>query len=237
MNFAIAILSFLSSASHTGFCLPADPASNYSGDSLTLLVRLEYPGAFPDDLRKSSFFMEQLASDFKQRGKKEHKYFQLLREADSSVHYDLVLRFSFYAFTVGDEKSDQSMRLATMKKMETVFDRDAEQHKRQDVDYTADVTHIKRSVDCSISVIMTISRPGDDPAIFDKVFNEKYTWENEYLTFKGDQEALSKDELQLSRNRRQDTPSQKNLYKELLRICYKDVAAEFDSFFKEKKGF
>lgn len=237
MNLAFAILYFLLPACHSDPCFPASPAENYSGDSLTLLIRLEYPDDFSGDLRKNSFFMEQLVADLKQRGKKEHKYFQLFTEEDSSVHYDLVFHFSFYAFTIGDEKNDQSMRLATMKRIETVFDRDDMQHKRQDVDYSADVTHVKRSVDCSISVVMTISRPVDNAALSNKTFNEKYTWENEYLTYKGDKEALTKDELQLSKNRPQDTPSQKNLYKELLRICYKDVAAEFDSFFKEKKGF
>ncbi|MFI5133609.1 MAG: hypothetical protein ACHQEB_04695 [Chitinophagales bacterium] len=181
--------------------------------------------------------MEQLASDFKQRSKKERKYFRLLGEEDSAAHYDLIFNFLFYRFFVSDEKSDQSVRLATMKKIETVFDRESMEHKRQDVDYNADVTRTKKSVDCSTSLAMKISRFSDDTTIFNKSFDEKYIWENEYLTYKGDKEALTREELELSKSRPQDTPSQKNLYKELLKACFKDIAGELDSFLKEKKAF
>jgi hypothetical protein len=236
MNFAFAILSFLSAS----FCskdLFSDLISfKKLNDSVPVLINVNYTADFPTDLKKNTFFLQQITADFKQREKKQSKNFILYYKQDSAVHCDIILNFTFYNFRLGEEKTDQSMRLATMKKIQTVFDKEAEQHKRQDVDYSADVTHVKKSIDCSATIILTINS-GNGQKLFNKIFNGKYNWENEYVTYTGDKEALTEHELQLSRNRNQATPSTSLLYREVLKITFTEITSTLDEFFGNKMGF
>ncbi|HYM93722.1 MAG TPA: hypothetical protein VET23_06260 [Chitinophagaceae bacterium] len=206
-------------------------------DSLHILVTIKYPDDFPDNLKKNSFLWEQVIADFKQREKKRQQKFRLIGDQDSTIHYDYALNFFLVDSHFGEEKTDQSMRMATMKKIVTVYDVEAGQHKRADLDYSADVTRTKNSVNCTGSIVLTINESGDDSLLLKKLFYGKYTWQNEYVTFQGDKEALSNEELQLSRNRAQEPPTRKDLFQALLEIIYRDISAALDSFFKVKKGF
>jgi hypothetical protein len=84
---------------------------------------------------------------------------------------------------------------------------------------------------------MTISRSGNDSILVNKTSHANFNWLNEYVEYKGDKEALSQEELQLSKKKSQETPAQMNLYKELLNIVLKDISTAMDVFFKDKKGF
>src|SRR5258705_8989980 len=139
MNFIVAILGFLPAVFHSTFYLSVPSTSKNLTDSFYILVRVDYLENFSPDLQKNPFFIQELITDFKQREKKQNKIFSLFTKRDSASTYDLVLNFTFYDLKIGEEKNDQSLRLATMKKMQTVFDKQKEQHKRQDIDYSADV--------------------------------------------------------------------------------------------------
>jgi len=237
MNFTLAILGFLPAVFHSTFDLSIPSTSKNLTDSFYILVRIDYPENFSSDLQKNPFFIQQLITDFKQREKKQNKIFALSTKRDSATAYDLVLNFTFYDLKISEEKNDQSMRLATMKKIQTVFDKEAEQHKRQDVDYSADVNHVKRSIECSVTVAMNITNNVDGPILSSKIVNGKYRWENEYVTYSGDKEALTDQELQLSKSRNQNTPSGSGLYRELLKNVFKELNPALDDFFQFKKGF
>ena len=237
MNFAVAFLYLLPFINNPDPCLAASVAEINLPDSSILLIKIQYPENFHEEFKNNSFFMEQLAADFRQKSKKQNMQYQLVNSENYSGKYDLLLNFTFYNVQFGEERSEQSMRMATMKNMQTVFDREAEQHKRQDVDYTADVSHFKKSIESNASIIMTISRPGSDSVLFSKSSDAKYNWVNEYVTYKGDKEALTTDELQLSKNKSLDAPLPKTLFKELIKIMFRDITAALDSFLKEKKGF
>ena len=215
----------------------AEKGGQSARDTVKILLRLDFQDGFPDDLKNDLSFRDALLSGFKQLGKRQDKVFRLINEDDHPVLPDFILSFSIFNFAVGNEKSDKSMRFAEVKNIRTVFDRDAGEHKRDDIDYAADVTHVKNSVDCSISVLMMIRRFTDSSRLFNKVFNERFFWENEYVTYKGDKQALSEKEVQLSKNRQKNTPGQKILFGELMKIANNDISAELGVFFHGEKGF
>jgi hypothetical protein len=220
-----------------GIAAPRETLNRNSKDSIIILVNIDYAENFPGELKNEIFISDLLKPDFKQWGKKQGKKFAIFLAKDSSSRYDYSLDFFLYNFHFGTEKNDQTMRLATMKRIETVYDVEAGQHKRADADYSADVTHVKNSVDCDGSIAVSVKGWGNDSLLFKKSFDGKYSWQNEYVTFKGDKEALTTDELQLSRNRPQESPVQKYLYRELANAIYKDISKSLNSFFKDKKGF
>lgn len=231
MNFAFSLMSILSVFCHqpSQILFSKDPV-----DSFYILMRIDYPDKFPEELKKNSVFTQQLLADFKQRDKKQNKKFAIFLKRDSTVQYDLVMNFSFTDFEIGELKEEQSIRLSTMKKMQTVFDMDAQQHKRQDIDYSADVTKTKRNIECKTNLTLVITNNVDGPVLYKKSVTASYNWKNEYVTYTGDKEALNEQELQLSRNRNQPTPSDVNLGRELLKNSYSQIMSSLDEFFQFK---
>ena len=88
-----------------------------------------------------------------------------------------------------------------------------------------------------MTINFSITNDADGPTLYKKNFNGRCNWENEYVTYTGDKEALTDKELLLSKNRNQPTPSASVLYRELLKNLYKEMDISFDEFFQFNKGF
>jgi hypothetical protein len=70
--------------------------------------------------------------------------------------------------------------------------------------------------------------------VSDRIQGE-FVWINEYAIFVGDREALSKEQLELTKNRVQVPPPAQTLFVEFTKPIFQQLVSRVNSFFRDYK--
>src|SRR5436190_1873113 len=235
MTYFLMVLLFSNSAFNT--LLPNHPVYRLSVDTVFIAVQFIFPDNTTGEIQKDNYFLELLKNDFKKKEEKSKKHFEFLDSAFVNNPAAYQLKVTFFNLKIGDEKREQNTRLASREKSKTVFDLAAQEHKVQSETYQADITHIKKTISCTIDITVEIYEPGKTNATLNKNYTGNYAWVNEYITYTGAVEPLTTAELKLARNRDQNPPLHTTMIRYLLQNSYIEISGQLYPVLKEKKAF
>jgi hypothetical protein len=235
MTYFFIVLLFSNSAFNTS--LLKQPDSPPSVDTVFIAVQFIFPDNTAEEIKHDNYFFELLKNDFKKKEEKSKKHFEFLDPASANNPAAYQMKVTFFNLKIGDEKREQNTRLASREKAKTVFDQAAQEHKVQSEIYQADITHIKKTVACTIDITVEVDEPGKTAAILNKTYTGNYTWINDYITYTGAVEPLTTAELKLARNRDQNPPLHPTMIRYLLQNSYIEISGQLYPVFKESKAF
>jgi hypothetical protein len=82
------------------------------------------------------------------------------------------------------------------------------------------------------SLRVQILEPSTDKIYYDDIVPGSFTWINEYAMFVGDQEALNKNQLELTKRKTMPLPPEQDLFIEFTRPIYNQLTSKLNNFFQ-----
>jgi hypothetical protein len=206
-------------------------------ERIDIAVQFVFPDSIMKELIAENYFFDLLKSDFKKRGDKLKKQFYIHRADSTTENADFNLTIGFENLFIGDEKLEQTTRIASMTVSKTTHDKEIMEHKIGSENSRADVIRIKKSLPCTLTLITDLRDNHLQAIVMTKTFTGNYTWVKEYVTYNGPVELLTREEQRLTKNKDAQPPLKQELVKYLEQQIYPDIGGEFNNFFKAKKGF
>jgi hypothetical protein len=146
-------------------------------------------------------------------------------------HPDMVLQLEFFDFVVGNQVHGENEKEVT----KTVKIDPKDTLKNEVVTYKAKLkTFEDRITSGGVVDLKIISYPEKKLLVSDRIPGE-FVWINEYAIFVGDKEALSKEQLELTKNRVQVPHPAQNLFVEFTKPIFQQLVSKVNSFFKGYK--
>lgn len=206
-------------------------------EGIDIAVQFVFHDSTTKELLTENYFFDLLKSDFKKRGDKFKKQFYIHQTDSISENSDFNLTIRFDNILIGDEKLEQTTRIASMTVSKTTHDIEIMEHKIGSENSRADVIRVKKSLPCTLTLKTDLMDNHLQAIVMTKIFTGNYTWVKEFVTYNGPVELLTREELRLTKNKDEQPPLKQELVKYLQQQVYSDIAGEFNNFFKAKKGF
>ncbi len=146
-------------------------------------------------------------------------------------HPDMVLELEFFDFVVGNQVHSENEKEVA----KTVKVNPKDTLKNETITYKAKLkTFGDRVVSGGVVDLKIISYPEKKLLVSDRIPGE-FVWINEYAIFVGDKEALSKEQMELTKNRVQVPPPVQDLFVEFTKPIFQQLVSRVNSFFKNYK--
>ncbi len=210
---------------------------NHFDERIDIAVQFVFPDSTMKELLAENYFFDLLKSDFKKRGDKLKKQFYIHRTDSTTDNSDFNLTIRFEHLQIGDEKLEQTTRIASMTVSKTTHDIEIMEHKIGSENSRADVIRVKKSLPCTLTLKTDLMDNHLQAIVMTKIFTGNYTWIKEYVTYNGPVVLLTREEQRLTKNKDAQPPLKLELVKYLQQQIYSEIAGEFNNFFKPKKGF
>jgi hypothetical protein len=144
---------------------------------------------------------------------------------------DMVLQLEFFDFVVGNQVHTENEKEFT----KTVKVNPKDTLKNEAVTYKAKLkTFEDRIASGGVVDMKIISYPEKKLLASDRIPGE-FVWVNQYAIFVGDKEALSKEQLELTRNKVQVPPPAQNLFVEFTKPIFQQLVLKLNTFFRNYK--
>ncbi len=211
--------------------------TQYTAERIDIAVQFVFSDSTTKELISENYFFDLLKSDFKKRGDKLKKQFYIHRTDSISENSDFNLTIRFGNILIGDEKLEQTTRIASTTVSKTTHDIEIMEHKIGSENSRTDVVRVKKSLPCTLTLKTDLRDNHLQTTVLTKTFTGNYIWIKEFVTYNGPVELLTREELRLTKNKDEQPPLKQELVKYLEQQVYPDIAGEFNNFFKAKKGF
>ena len=144
-------------------------------------------------------------------------------------HPDFIVKMEFYDFSVGNlsrkEKEENLTKRVEINKADTTK-----------VEYKTYKAKLKTYTDEVLSggrLKYKIIDFQNDNLLRDNLIPGSFTWVHEYALFVGDKEALSKEQLELTKNKVLPLPPEQDLFIEFTKPIYEQLTTQLDQFFRK----
>ncbi|MBW6534401.1 MAG: hypothetical protein K0B11_05300 [Mariniphaga sp.] len=141
---------------------------------------------------------------------------------------DFIVYMEFYDFSVGNlthsEKEEKVEKRVKVESKDTT--------KVEYKNYVARLKTFSDKVQSGGSLRVQISEPSTDKLLFDDIVPGAFTWINEYAMFVGDQEALDKKQLELTKRKAMPLPPEQDLFIEFTKPIYNQLTSKLNGFFR-----
>lgn len=156
-------------------------------------------------------------------------FYSPFQAENQGIQYpDMIINMEFFDFSVGNlSHSEKEEELRKRVKIES---KDTSR-----VEYTTYIAKLKTFTDQVNSggrLRVRIVENNSDKLLMDELIPGTFTWINEYAIFVGDKEALSKNQLELTKRKNLPLPPEQDLFVEFTRPIYEQLTAQFNRFFR-----
>lgn len=204
---------------------------------VTIAVHLSYLDSTTLEFNKNNQLVELLKADFKKQNDRLKRDFILTfgNNLADSASYQLTL--SLANMQIGEERKEQSTRLASATVSRTTHDKELMEHKIGSTDSRAEINRIRKSVAISIYVSVELKENNLEKISLNKSFFADYVWQNEFVVFSGHEGLLTRDEQKLAKSGEGFLPEKSILYKSLGAAVIKEISPALNETLQPQKGF
>ncbi len=144
---------------------------------------------------------------------------------------DMVLQLEFFDFVIGNQVHSENEKEVS----KTVKVNPKDTIKNETIIYKAKLkTFEDRIVSGGVVDLKIFSYPEKKLLLSDRIPGE-FVWKNQYAIFAGDKEALSSEQLELTKNKVQVPPPAQNLFVEFTKPIFQQLVSRVNSFFRDYK--
>lgn len=144
---------------------------------------------------------------------------------------DMVLQLEFFDFVIGNQVHGDNEKEVS----KTVKVNPKDTIKNETIIYKAKLkTFEDRIVSGGVVELKIFSYPEKKLLLSDRIPGE-FVWINQYAIFAGDKEALSSEQLELTKNKVQVPPPAQNLFVEFTKPIFQQLVSRVNSFFRDYK--
>ncbi len=154
-------------------------------------------------------------------------YSPVQAEKEGLEYPDFVVQMEFFDFSVGN--LSHSEKEETVKKRVKLESKDTT--RVQYKNYEAKLKTFSDKVQSGGSLRVRISEPSTDKMVLDELVPGSFTWLNEYAIFMGDEEALDKKQLELTKRKAVPLPPGQDLFIEFTKPIFNRLTPELNRFF------
>jgi hypothetical protein len=141
---------------------------------------------------------------------------------------DFIVILEFFDFSIGNlTHSEKEEKIEKRVKIET-----KDTTKVEYKNYVARLKTFSDKVQSGGSLRVQILEPATDKLYYDDIVPGSFTWINEYAMFVGDQEALDKKQLDLTKRKTMPLPPEQDLFIEFTRPIYSQLTTRLNGFFQ-----
>jgi hypothetical protein len=141
---------------------------------------------------------------------------------------DFIVNLEFFDFSIGNlTHSEKEEKVEKRVKIET-----KDTTKVEYKNYVAKLKTFSDKVESGGSLRVQILEPSTDKIYYDDIVPGSFTWINEYAIFVGDQEALTKNQLDLTKRKTMPLPPEQDLFIEFTRPIYSQLTSRLNGFFQ-----
>ena len=149
-------------------------------------------------------------------------------EKEALENPDFIINMEFFDYSVGNlTHAEKEENVENRVKIETK-DTTRVQYKT----YKAKLKTFTDEVKSGGTLRVQIVEPATDKLMMDELVPGAFTWVNEYAMFVGDKEALSKEQLELTKGKVLPLPPEQDLFVEFTRPIYSRVVSNLNRFFR-----
>lgn len=149
-------------------------------------------------------------------------------EKEALDNPDFVVNMEFFDFSVGNlTHSEKEENLENKIKIESK-DTTRVQYKT----YQAKLKTFTDQVVSAGSLRLRIVEPSTDKLMMDEILPGSFTWMNQYAMYVGDEQALDKAQLELTKRKVVPLPPEQDLFVEFTKPIYNQAIAKFNQFFQ-----
>ena len=149
-------------------------------------------------------------------------------EKEALDNPDFVINMEFFDYSVGNlTHSEKEENLENKVKIESK-DTTRVQYKT----YKAKLKTFTDQVVSGGTLRVRIVEPATDKLMMDDLVPGSFTWINQYAMFVGDEEALNKEQLEMTKGKVLPLPPQQDLFVEFTKPIYNQVISKFNRFFQ-----
>ena len=149
-------------------------------------------------------------------------------EREGLENPDLIVNIEFFDFSVGNLV--HSEKEETVKKRVKVESKDTTRAEYRN--YEAKIKTFSDQVLSGGNLRVRIAEPNTDKLLLDELVPGSFTWINEYAMFVGDEEALDKNQLELTKRKAVPLPPEQDLFIEFTKPIYSRLTGTLNRFFR-----
>lgn len=183
-----------------------------------------------------SYFQDQV-DNFLATNRRLNKFVQFYKPIEAEqikLQPDQIIRLEFIDFVVGQTRVDSKQREVASKdsvKTGTV------KIEGKNVDVfgivKAKVTENKKQVHSSGVMLMQIIDYKSNKRLFSRELAGEFDWFNEWLTYNGDERALTTEQLRAAKNREELPPPPQQLFTEFCKPIYDQFTTQTQNFYRK----
>ena len=150
-------------------------------------------------------------------------------EKDVLENPDFIVHMEFFDFSIGNlthiEKEENLENEVEIETKDTTRVR----YKT----YKAKLKTFTDKVESGGTLRLRIIEPATDKLMLDELIPGSFTWVNEYAMFVGDKEALTKNQIELTKRKVMSAPPEQELFVEFTKPIYSQLTTKINRFFRK----